>query len=124
VVLPDLANAAAAFRNRFADQSVPRNEAETSILQALTLMNGQLVSDADDLKKSETLLAVADAPFLSTAERVDALVMATLSRRASPEESARFVEFVEQGGAAKNPKQALADVFWALLNSAELALNH
>ncbi len=34
VVLPDLASAAAEFRNRFADQSVPRTEAETSILQA------------------------------------------------------------------------------------------
>jgi Protein of unknown function (DUF1549)/Protein of unknown function (DUF1553) len=124
VVLPDLASAAAEFRNRFADTSVARTEAETSILQALTLMNGGLVSDAVDLKKSETLLAVADAPFLSTAERVETLFMATLSRRPAPEESSRFVAYVESGGAAKNPKQALADAFWALLNSAEFALNH
>jgi hypothetical protein len=124
VVLPDLANAAAEFRNRFSDQSVPRTEAETSILQALTLMNGGLVSDAVDLEKSETLVAVADAPFLSSFERVETLVMATLSRRPTPEESSRFVDYVERGGAAKNPKQALADVFWALLNSAEFALNH
>jgi hypothetical protein len=119
-----LASAAAEFRNRFADQSVPRTEAETSILQALALMNGQLTSDAVDLEKSETLVAVAEAPFLSTAERVESLFMATLSRRAEDDERARCVEHVERGGAAKDSKKALADVFWALLNSAEFALNH
>jgi hypothetical protein len=120
----DLANAAAAFRSRFSDSSVPRTEAETSILQALTLMNGQLVSDAVDLEKSETLAAVADAPFLSNAQRVDTLVMATLSRRATPEESSRFAAYVETGGPTKDSNRALADVFWALLNSSEFALNH
>jgi hypothetical protein len=123
-VLADLAGAAAEFRSKFADSTVPRTEAETSILQALTLMNGGLVSTATDLEKSETLVAVADAPFLSNEERVCALFMATLSRRPADEERSRFVEYVErlEGGAAR--KQALADVFWALLNSAEFALNH
>jgi hypothetical protein len=119
----DLANAAAEFRSRFADQSVPRTEAETSILQALALMNGRLVSDAVDLDKSETLVAVAEAPFLSSDERVAALFLATLSRPPTAEESSRFVQHVESGG-AQNTKKALADVFWALLNSAEFALNH
>jgi hypothetical protein len=124
VVLPDLTSAAAEFRNRFADQAVPRTEAETSILQALALMNGKLVSDATDLEKSETLVAVVEAPFLSHAERVEALFLATLSRKPSDEEAAALVGHVESGGPAKDPKKALADVFWALLNSAEFALNH
>jgi hypothetical protein len=124
VVLPDLTSAAAEFRNRFADQSVPRTEAETSILQALALMNGKLISDATDLEKSETLIAVAEAPFLSTAERVDALFMATLTRKCAPEEIDQLAGYVDRGGAANDPKKALADVFWALLNSAEFALNH
>lgn len=124
VVLPDLTSAAAEFRNRFADQAVPRTEAETSILQALALMNGKLVSDATDLEKSETLVAVVEAPFLSHAERVEALFLATLSRQPSDEEAAAMVGHVESGGPAKDPKKALADVFWALLNSAEFALNH
>ncbi len=124
VVLPDLTSAAAEFRSRFADQSVPRTEAETSILQALALMNGKLVSDATDLEKSETLAAVADAPFLSHRERVEALFLATLSRKPSDEEVAETVTYVESGGASKDARQALADVFWALLNSAEFALNH
>jgi hypothetical protein len=30
----------------------------------------------------------------------------------------------ENGGPTNDPKQALADVFWVLLNSAEFSLNH
>jgi hypothetical protein len=123
-VVPDLASAAAEFRNRFADSSVPRTEAETSILQALTLMNGKLVSDATDLESSETLVAVAEAPFLSNSQRVESLFMATLSRRPEPEEITKLASYVERGGASGDSKKALADVFWALLNSAEFALNH
>ncbi|MBI3839422.1 MAG: DUF1553 domain-containing protein [Planctomycetia bacterium] len=122
--LPDLTSAAAEFRQRFADQSVPRTEAETSILQALALMNGKLVSDATDLEKSDTLAAVAEAPFLSNHQRVEALFMTALSRKPAPEELTQLVEHVERGGVDRNPKKALADVFWALLNSAEFALNH
>jgi hypothetical protein len=122
--LPDMTSAAAEFRNRFADQAVPRTEAETSILQALALMNGKLVSDATDLTKSETLAAVADAPFLTSGQRVESLFMAALARPPAPDELAELVAYLERGGADKNPKQALADVFWALLNSAEFALNH
>lgn len=123
-VLPDLASAAAEFRSRFADSSVPRTEAETSILQALALMNGKLVSDATALETSETLVAVADAPFLSHSQRVESLFLATLSRRPEPAELERFTGYVERGGATGDAKQALADVFWALLNSAEFGLNH
>jgi peptidyl-dipeptidase A len=36
----------------------------------------------------------------------------------------RFVKYVEGGGAQKDKKKALADVFWALLNSSEFMLNH
>ena len=32
--------------------------------------------------------------------------------------------YVESGGPEKDPKQALADLFWALLNSTEFAVNH
>ncbi len=99
VVLPDTTSAAAEFRNRFADQSVPRTEAETSILQALALMNGKLISDATDLETSETLVAVAEAPFSKRAERVESLFVATLSRRPDAEELARMVEYVDSGGA-------------------------
>lgn len=123
-IIADVNTASAEFRNRFADQSVPRTEAETSILQALALMNGKLVSDATDLAKSETLAAVADAPFLDTPARVRALFMAALSRPPQPEELEQMAAYVDRGGSPQDSKRALCDVFWALLNSAEFALNH
>lgn len=118
--VPEMATAADAFRNRFADSAVPRTEAETSILQALALMNGKLISDATDLESSETLLAIAEAPFLEVPQQVEMLFMATLSRPPTAEESQELVTYVEAG----DRKSALTDVFWALLNSAEFALNH
>ena len=50
---------------KFASQD-KRTETQTSILQALSLMNGKLVADATNVERSETLAAVADAPFLDT----------------------------------------------------------
>jgi hypothetical protein len=71
-----------------------------------------------------TLAGVADAPFLDTAGRVETLFLATLSRPPRPQETERFVKYVEGGGPQKDRKKALADVFWALLNSSEFILNH
>jgi len=109
-------------------------DAQTSILQALTLMNGKVIADATSLEKSETLLAVVDAPFATTAERVEALYLATLSRKPEAKEldrAAKFVQHAEKSAKDTDDKarraassNALADVFWALLNSPEFILNH
>jgi hypothetical protein len=96
-------------------------ERKPTILQALKLMNGRFITDATSLSRSETLAAVADAPFLSTAERVEALFLASLSRRPRPDEAVRFARYVEERAPGR---AALADVFWALLNSGEFLLNH
>jgi Protein of unknown function (DUF1553) len=118
------------FLTRFAPSERP-TEAQTSILQALTLMNGRVIADATSLEKSETLAALVDAPFASTAERLEALYLAALSRKPEDRELARAVTFVQaavkRGGSkdqAKRSAEALADVFWALLNSPEFLLNH
>ena len=109
------------FLSRFASQERP-TEVQTSILQALALMNGQFTADATRLEGSETLAAVLDAPFLATPEKkVDTLFLTTLSRRPTPAETKRFVGYVQR---ANDQKAALADVFWALLNSSEFFLNH
>lgn len=116
----------AEFLNKFAAQE-KRTEFETSILQALMLMNGKFVGDATDatnLERTETLAAVADAPFLSTPQKIETLFLATMSRKPRAEEAARFLKYVEDGGPKKNPRAALADVFWALMNSSEFILNH
>ena len=98
-------------------------EQQTTILQALSMMNGQFVSDATGLEKSATLTAVVDFPLMSTAERVEALYLAAFSRKPRTDETARLVKYVDSGGAAKDPKKALSDVFWALLNSSEFLFN-
>jgi guanyl-specific ribonuclease Sa len=112
-------------------QNEKRTEFQTSILQALSLMNGKFTSEVTNAAESKdanqtlTLIAVLDAPFLDTpAKRVETLYLAALSRKPRPEELERLLKYVERGGPSGDTKKALADVFWALLNSSEFILNH
>jgi hypothetical protein len=121
--LYDVQSPRAVFVSKFTAQD-KRTEYQTSIPQALALMNSPLIADVTSLQRSETLGAVAESPFFDTPDKVEALFLATLSRKPRPEESARLTKYVNDGGAAKDKKKALADVFWALLNSPEFILNH
>jgi hypothetical protein len=112
------------FLETFANDSESTTERQSTILQALTLMNGSFVASATDVAPSQTLAAIAEAPFLNDQERVDALFFATLSRPPQPAELERFVGYIKSGGAEADPKLALADVLWALMNSSEFAMNH
>jgi hypothetical protein len=121
------------FLTRFA-LSERTTEAQTSILQALALMNGKLTAAATTLEKSETLAAVADAPFLTMPQRVETLYLAALARKPTGRESDRAVKFIQDAvRSAQTPdaagrraatSNALADLFWALLNSPDFVLNH
>src|SRR5262249_26794232 len=113
----------AMFLAKFANQD-KRTEHQTSILQALALMNGKFVNDATSLERSKTLAAVIDSPFRSPEGRIEPLYLATLSRKPRADEAARLLRYVGGGGPKGSPDAALADVFWALLNSAEFMLNH
>jgi hypothetical protein len=113
----------AMFLAKFANQEQP-TESQTSILQALALMNGKFIDDATSVEHSKTLAAVLDAPFLNTERRIETLYLATLSRKPRAEELTRLVAYVSSGGPTHNEKDALSDVFWALLNSGEFILNH
>lgn len=114
----------AEFLQKFANHQDKKTETQTSILQALSLMNGKFVADATSLERSESLAAIIDFPNFTTADRIEKLYLATLSRKPRPQELERLVKYVDRGGAVNNPKAALADVFWALLNSSEFILNH
>ncbi len=87
-------------------------------------MNGRLMSTAASLERGGTLPAVAESSFLDTPGKIEALYLAALTRRPRPEELDRLVAYVDRGGPAINAKQALADVFWALLNGVEFSLIH
>jgi hypothetical protein len=112
-----------AFLARFRAPTQGATEYEGGIPQALTLMNGANIRRATDLGQSDLLVAL-EAPFFSHQRRVEVLFLSTLSRKPTDEERAKFVAYVEQGGTSNSSRQALGDVLWALLNSAEFVLNH
>jgi Protein of unknown function (DUF1549)/Protein of unknown function (DUF1553) len=114
----------AELQARFVRQTEKATEAQTSILQALALMNGKLVDDATSLEQSQTLGAIAGAPYLDTAGKVEQLYLTALSRKPRAAELERFVKYVSKGGPSGDPQRALADVFWVLLNSGEFLFNH
>jgi hypothetical protein len=114
----------AVFLQKFGRHDEKATEMQTSILQSLALMNGEFVARATDVKRGPLLGAVADAPFLDTEARVETLYLAALGRKPRPEESARMVAYVAKGGTTHDPRAALGDVFWSLLNSAEFMFNH
>jgi Protein of unknown function (DUF1549)/Protein of unknown function (DUF1553) len=109
------------FLATFANRSEKAVDSQSLIPQALAMMNGEFVAGATSLSKSRTLAALLDAPFMDTAGRVEALYVATLSRQPRPNELKRMLQFIDQAG---GEPEALADVFWVLLNSAEFKLNH
>jgi len=108
------------FRNKFAEEGGQRSDSQTSIVQALALMNGKLVGDATSIENSRTLKAVVKLPFVDTVERLEILFLATVSRPPNDEEAAKFLEYVRAG----DEEGRLADALWVLLNSAEFASNH
>lgn len=114
----------AEFLELFAPDNNSVTERQTSILQALSLMNGQFTSTATNLDSSATLAAVTEFPLMTDAERIETLYLAALSRRPRPHELDRLTTYVASGGPSNNQKAALADVFWALLNSSEFLFNH
>lgn len=98
-------------------------EFEAGILQALTMLNGSETAAATSVAQS-SLLASLEAPWFTDKQRIDVLVMATLSRLPNEEERKTFLAHVGSETDAEKKQQAFSDVLWALLNSAEFAMNH
>jgi hypothetical protein len=112
-------NPRSAFLNRFAGTDRP-TETSTTILQALLLMNGTFVDGQTAPDRAELLAAVADFPGWDTKRRVETVFLAALARRPTADELERFASHVDRG----DPKKALGDVLWVLLNSPEFLFNH
>lgn len=113
-----------AFTAKFEAPTQGATEFQAGIPQALTMMNGALINDATDLAKSDLLSAVLASPFFTNADRIEVLFMATLTRRPSESERAKFTEYIASRDAVHQRDKAYADVLWALLNSTEFLLNH
>ncbi len=107
-------------------------ERQSTILQALALMNGSFASDATSVEellrarndKNGTLIAIAEAPFFSPEQRIEALFLATLSRFPTAAEKTRFLAYLNDHAASDVPARPLADLFWTLLNTTEFLSNH
>ena len=112
------------FLELFTPDNNSPTERQTSILQALALMNGQFTANATSLDQSATLAAVVEFPLMKPQDRIETLFLAALTRKPRLDEVERLSNYVEIGGPSKNQKQALADIFWALLNSSEFLFNH
>jgi hypothetical protein len=106
---------------RFARTAESPTQRQTTILQALTLMNGPTTAQATNAEQGALLAAVADFPGQTPAEQIETLYLATLSRLPSEAESQRCVQHVKTSA---DSRRALGDVLWSLLNSAEFGCNH
>ncbi|MCI0684267.1 MAG: DUF1549 and DUF1553 domain-containing protein [Gemmataceae bacterium] len=112
----------AEFLSKFISED-RRHESQTSILQALFLMNGKFLSEKIRDNSNLDILAHPMSRYATTEARIHALFLMSLSREPRPDEYARLVAFVDAGG-PQQYRQKLGDILWALLNSAEFRLNH
>lgn len=112
------------FLDLFRDESDSPLQKETTILQALAMMNSEFVGTATSLENSRTLRAITEFPLMSDEERLETLFLASLGRFPTDAERQTFGRYVAEGGPSDSTPDALADVFWVLLNSSEFLLNH
>lgn len=110
-------------------------ERESSILQSLLLMNGDLISQSVSRHRSGMLTAILDTPFLDLDQKIDTLFLATLTRFPTEQERERVHQFLETPVSRSTPvplvkltmvdrNRGLSELLWALLNSSEFCLNH
>ena len=102
--------------------SLTPEEYSAGVPQTLMLMNGVLISTATDLRKSRTLRAIVDAPFIQTEDRLDALYLATVTRLPRDGERTHLMPYLSNVSEPHEQREALGHIFWALLNSPEFVL--
>jgi hypothetical protein len=97
------------------DDNADPTEYQAGIPQVLRMMNSPQLNNASMLNP---LLKAGKSP----PQIIENLYLATLARRPSPRELQRSLAVVHKY--REEPRQAYADVLWALLNSSEFTLNH
>jgi hypothetical protein len=112
-----------AFLAKFRAPTQGATQYDAGIPQALSLMNGALMTQATSVATSDLLIAL-DAPFLTDDDRLDVLFLSTVSRYPTTGERGPFLSHLQRASDNNERRKALGDVLWALLNSAEFVLNH
>lgn len=100
-----------------------KHETQTSILQALFMMNGSFLEDRLKSENNRSLDTLVRQKT-DNERKVRSLFMMVLSRQPRAEEIERFMGYVDRGGPHRDTGRALGDVYWVLLNSGEFLLNH
>ena len=111
------------FLDLFSNDSDSPLERPTTILQALSLMNGDLIGQGTDLDQSRTLRAIIDYPLMTRDQKIETLYLAALSRRPTESEAQRLKQYADSLP-PEEESRALADIYWTLLNSSEFLFNH
>lgn len=108
------------FLLKFPPPSRSATDYQSGVLQALTMLNGQYTSE---LTRAELggITAAVDSPLFDAEERVRILFLAVLARLPDADELAQCVQHLRSGPPAP---QAVEDLLWALMNSAEFTFNH
>jgi hypothetical protein len=112
-----------AFIQQFRAPADQVTDYHAGIPQALTLMHGGLIHSATDVATSGLLKSIA-APFFTDEQRIDTLFLSTLSRYPIDAERELMLKTLSEATTDTERQQALGDVLWALLNSAEFTFNH
>lgn len=94
-------------------ETIENSNRDTSVAQALGLLNGTIT---DDVLSDKSIIAKTLAAAMTPEEKRDALFLSILARRPSSEEVETFDSYL--AGAGENAYQNL---IWALLNTAEFA---
>jgi hypothetical protein len=102
------------------DPSLPAEEVEGTIPQALLMMNSVLVTTYT-AAKGKTFLSQALAKGMPDDEIVTALYEKTLARKPKAEELDTCRRYLKELG---NRQEAFEDVFWSLINSTEFLTKH
>lgn len=115
----------ATYASRSSDDEMMESEAFTlTIDQALQVMNGTLTSRISEYKRGQPVYEILKA-YKEPKERVQALYLRVLSRRATEAETRRTIEYVADAvRTGAKVEQAWEDVLYALLMTTEFATNH
>lgn len=94
-----------------------------TVPQALMMINGPMVNDSADTKARGSFLNYILDKWRAPGERLERIYLNVLSRRPNSKEKAYFKRYLDRS-LYRNKDLAYSDIYWALLNSAEFALNH
>ena len=94
-----------------------------TVPQALMMINGSMVNDSADTKERGSFLNYILDKWRDPSDRLERIYLNVLSRPPKSKENTYFKRYLDRS-LYRNKDLAYSDIYWALLNSAEFALNH